>query len=140
MIRMPNPTTKITPHELMTGDKPPPLFYGIPPHISPLGQAELDTKLIAFRRLKEKAEKRKSKARPHRNKWNPKIGDLLLVRDHKLSSMLKGRCYRMELLYKGPMVIEKFGNHTYKLENPGNNRVEGRFHKQMLRPYKNKEV
>jgi hypothetical protein len=44
----------------------------------------------------------------------------------------------MELLYKGPMVItEKFGDHTYEQKNPGNNRIEGRFHKQMLRPYKN---
>ena len=50
MNRTPNPTTKITLHELMTGDKPPPLCHGIPPHISPPGQDELDAKLIAFKR------------------------------------------------------------------------------------------
>ena len=43
----------------------------------------------------------------------------------------------MELLYKGPVKItEKFGDHTYEFTNPGNDRIEGRFHKQMLRPYK----
>ena len=140
MNRTPNPTSKITPHELMTGEKPTPSFHGIPPNISPPGQAELDNKLIAFKRLKEKAEKRRSKARRHRNKWNPKIGDLVLVRDHKLSNMIKGKYYHMELLYKGSMVVAAiFGNHTYELENPVNRNVKGRFHKQMLSPYKNNE-
>ena len=44
MNRTPNPTTKVTPHELMIGEKPPPLFHGIPPNIAPLEQIELDMK------------------------------------------------------------------------------------------------
>ena len=43
----------------------------------------------------------------------------------------------MELLFKGPYKIGKiFGEHTYEIINPNNNKVEGRFHKQLLRPYK----
>ena len=63
------------------------------------------------------------------------IGDKVLVKDHKLSSLLKGR-HRMELLYKGPMEITKvLGYHTYELKNLKTGRTEGRFHKQMMRPY-----
>ena len=77
------------------------------------------------------------KAHRHKNKWEPKIGDLVLVRDHKLSNMIKGKYYKMELMYKGPMVIKAiFGNHTYELENQSSGKIEGRFHKQMLKPYK----
>ena len=73
----------------------------------------------------------------HKHKCNPAVGDLVLAKDHKLSSMLKGRYYRMELLYEGPLKINaQFGDHTYELVNPGNDRTEGRYHKQMLRPYK----
>ena len=91
MNRTPNPTTKITPHELLTGCKPPPLFFGIPTDIIPPNQAELDKELIAFNRLRDKADKRRSKARRNRPKWDPQVGDLVLVRDHKLSSMIKGK-------------------------------------------------
>ena len=43
----------------------------------------------------------------------------------------------MELLYKGPLKINtQFGDHAYELVNPGNDRIEGRCHKHMLRPYK----
>ena len=137
MNRTPNPTTKISPHELLTGNKPPPLFYGIPPDGILPGQAELDNRLIAFNRMRDKAEKRRLKARRHKNRWEPKIGDLVLVRDHKLSSMIRGKYYKMELMYKGPMVIKAmFGNYTYELENQVSRKIEGRLHKQMLKPYK----
>ena len=68
------------------------------------------------------------------------MGDLVLAKDHKLSSLLKGRYYRMELLCKGPFKISsQFGDHTYELVNLQNDRKEDRYHKQMLRPYKVKE-
>ena len=42
----------------------------------------------------------------------------------------------MELLYKGPYKIGKiFGKHTYEIINIKNGQAEGRFHKQLLRPY-----
>ena len=104
------------------------------------GRAELNKKLIAYKRLLDKANKRKLRAKRYRRKWNPKIGDLILVRDHKLSSLLKSRYHRMELLYKEPYRIERiFGEHTYEVVNLNNSKIEGRFHKQLLRPYKTLE-
>ena len=137
MNRTPNPTTKISPHELFTGNKPPPRFYGIPPYVTPPCQAELDNRLIAFNRLKDKADKRNLKASRHKNRWDPKTIDLVLMRDHKLSSMIRGKCYKMELMYKGPMDTKAiFGNHTYEVENQVSRKIEGSFHKQMLKPYR----
>ena len=95
MNRTPNPSTKIPSHELMTGEKPPPLFHGIPPNIAPLGQKELDMRLMAFKRLRDKAQKHRSRVRRHKNKWNPPVGDLVLVKNHKLSSRLKERYCRI---------------------------------------------
>ena len=43
----------------------------------------------------------------------------------------------MELLYKGPLKItSQFSDPTYELVNPGTDRIEDRYHKQMLGPYK----
>ena len=119
------------------GERPPPIFKGIPIHITPPGKAELNNKRLAYERLLNRANKRKLRTKRHRAKWNPKIGDLILVKDHKLSSLLKGKYRRMELLYKGSYEIGKiFGKHTYEIINIKNSQAEGRFHKQILRPYK----
>ena len=82
----------------MMGEAPPSIFKGIPNHIIPPGKTELNKKMIAYRRLLDKAEKRKAKTKRYCRKWKPKVGELVLARDHKLSSLLKGRYHRMELL------------------------------------------
>ena len=63
MNRTPNPTTRITPHELLTGEIPPPIFKGIPKHITPLGRAVLNKKRLAYERLLNRANKRKLRKR-----------------------------------------------------------------------------
>lgn len=73
----------------------------------------------------------------HKHKWNPKVGDRVLVKDKKLSSVLKGRYHRMELLYKGPFTVAQIlGTHTYEILNQQNNKIVGRYHKQLLRPFR----
>ena len=92
---------------------------------------------LAYERLLSKADKRKLRKKRHRTKWNPNIGDLILVKDHKLRGLLKGKYHRMELLYKGQFKLEKiFGKHTCEIINIKNGPAEGRFHKQLLRSYK----
>ena len=136
MNRSINSITRFTPHELMLGERPPPLFKGIPPGISLPSRDHVDAAKVAVERQRKRAEKRKLKAKRRKRRWDPVIGDKVLVKDHKLSSLLKGRYHRMELLYKGPMEITKvLGCHTYELKNLKSGRTEGRFHKQMMRPY-----
>ena len=135
--RTPNPTTKICPEKLQTGIDPPPLIQGIPHGIPVESTNDADKLTEIFERLKRKAEERRKRAPRHKHKWTVKIGDKVLIKDHKLSSKLRGRYHRMELLYKGPMrVIEQFGNHTYELQDPRNLKIVGRYHKQLLRPFK----
>ena len=135
--RSPNPTTKLCPFKLMTGIEPPPLFEGIPQGIPVPSNNEIDNYMVTFEKLKKRAEDRKRRTRRSKHKWKVQVGDQVLVKDHKLSSKLRGRYHRMELLYKGPMIItNQFGSHTYELENPRTNKSIGRYHKQLLRPYK----
>ena len=106
------------------GERPPPIFKGIPKYITPSGKEELNNKRLAYERLLHKANKRELRTRRHRAKWNPKIGDLILVKDHKLSSLLRGKYHRMELIYKCPYEIGKmFGKNTYEIINVKNRTI-----------------
>ena len=137
MNRTPNPTTKTCPEKLQTGIDPPSLIEGFPHGIPVEQQNEEDQIAEIFRKLKKKADERCKRAPRHKHKWVVNIGDRVLVKDHKLSSKLRGRYHRMELLYKGPMVVVKqFGDHTYELQDPRNEKIIGRYHKQLLRPFK----
>lgn len=121
MNRSPNPTTKFSPEYLFTGKEPPSLFHGIPPSLPVPTSEEVDKMKLAYERCKKRAEKRRECAKRSKHKWHPKIGDKVLVRQHKLSSKLKQRYHRMELVYAGPFVISK---------------IFGTYHRQFLRPYK----
>ena len=139
MNKSPNPTTRVCPETLQTGVDPPQLINGIPQGIpiDPPDKAHQLRKI--FDRLQKRAEERKKRAPRHKRKWIIEIGDQVLVKDHKLSSRLRGRYHRMELLYKGPMdVTQQFGDHTFELMDPKSGRTIGKYHKQLLRPYKNK--
>lgn len=133
-----NPTTGYAPSSLMKGIQREPLIKNLPLSI-PFGQTldqldELKCKK-ALEKIRIKAEKRVSRHRKKKTKWSPIIGDLVLVKDVKLSNALKKRNSKMELLYKGPFVIHKIlGSHTYELTNQ--EKIVGVYHKQLLRPYK----
>ena len=135
--RSPNPTTKFTPEFLFSGKQPPSLFHGMPQGIPVPTQDQVDECKLAYERVKKRAEKRKASAKRYKHKWLPKVGDKVLVRDHKLSSKLKHRYHRMELLFKGPFIITKIlGEHSYELCYPANNKRLGVYHRQLLKPYR----
>ena len=133
----PNPTTQVCPERLQTGVEPPPLIGGIPRSIPAQPLKEADKIREIFEKLTKRAEERKKKAPRRKHKWVVEIGDQVLVKDHKLSSKLRGRYHRMELLYKGPMTVtQQFGDHTFELIDPKSGKLVGRYHKQLMRPFK----
>ena len=137
MNKTPHGVTKIAPEKLFTGNEPAQLFEGLPETIGVPSSEEVDLCKKAYKRLVEKAEKRKKLAKRYRHKWNPQVGELVWVRDKHLSSVLKGKYFRMGLLYKGPVRISKIlGDHTYEVANLKTNKPESRVHKQLLRRYK----
>ena len=118
----------------MTGTDPPSLFHGLPDTISIPGQAEVDEKRVVYERLKKRAEQRKLRMKPSKKMWDIQIGERVLSRAHHLSSKLKGRNHKLELLYSEPRIVtRKFGHDTVDLKDEATDRVVGRFHKSRLK-------
>ena len=135
--KTPHGVTKIAPEKLFTGKEPAQLFVGLPNTVNVPTNEEVDECKKTYLRLVEKAEKRKKVAKRYRHKWNLQVGELVWVRDKHLGSMLKGKYFRMGLLYKGPVRISKIlGDHTCEVANLESNKPESRVHKQLLRKYK----
>lgn len=43
---------------------------------------------------------------------------------------------KFDLLYRGQYIVQEiYGDHTYLLRNPENNKLVGKWHKQLLKPY-----
>ena len=135
--RSPNPTTKVCPEKLMTGKEPESLFVGLPATIPVLKQSELDERKLVFEKLRKRAEKRKERMTRSKKLWEIKIGDKVLAREHHLSSLIKGRSHRLELLYRGPLtVVDKFGETTFELRDDAKGKIIGRYNKVCLKPYR----
>ena len=134
--RTPNPTTQVCPEKLMTGKTPESLFDGIPATVAILGPTEMEERRAVFEKLKKRAERRMLRMKRSKKKWDIKIGDQVLAREHHLSSSLKGRSHRLELLYSGPLTVtDKFGDDTFELRDELRGRTVGRFHKSSLKPF-----
>ena len=134
MNNTPNPSTKISPALLFTGKEPRPVLEGIPPSMTTQSQSLMEKCKVAFQRQKKRAEKRKAQARRSKHKWNPQLGDLVLVKDKTISSKLRNQHSKMNLVYRGPLKVSRiFGNHTYELSHVKTNQRVGVFHKQIMR-------
>ena len=133
-----NPSTGFTPHELMTGNKLQQSVVNLSTTIEKEGETLSDEEKcrLALQILIKKSEARKDKVKRSRYKWNPIVGDEVLVKNFCLSSAQKKVYWRMNLLYRGPYKISKiFGPHTYELVDK-RKKVIGRYHKSFLKPFK----
>ena len=129
-----NPTTKVSPEKLMTGKEPRNMFEGLPSTVPIPGQPEVDEKRVVYERLLKRAEQRMLRMKPSKKRWNVQIGERVLSRENHLSSTLKGRNHKMELLYSEPRIVtKKFGQDTFELKDEGTGRIVGRYHKSRLK-------
>ena len=134
--RSPNPSTEVSPEKLMTGREPESLFEGLPATVPVQGQKEIDERQIVYTKLKKRAEERIKRVRRSKKRWNIQVGEQVLARQHILSNALKGRSYKLELLYSGPLVVTKqFGHDTYELYDEEKKKCMGRYHKSLLKRY-----
>ena len=134
---IPSPSTGFTPHELMTGKPPQKLLVKYSTTVDKLDEklSEEEKCRLAYEKLIKKSEIRKSKVKRSKRIWKPEIGNLVLVKNFCLSSAQKKVYRRMNLLYKGPFVIKNiFGKQTYEIVDKSD-KVIGRFHVSLLRPY-----
>jgi hypothetical protein len=65
-----------------------------------------------------------------------KLGDLVLVRTHRLSSAVDQQIHKFFLLYDGPYVITEIkNNNAYTVHDPDTNRFIGTYNVVFLRKY-----
>lgn len=134
--RSPNPATRITPEFLFTGAAHPPLFTGIPAVGGPTDALSMADCERAYQRQVVRAERRRNRTKRSRNKWEPRVGDLVWAKAKNISKQLTGEYSKMKMLFRGPYVITAIdGTHTYTLKDPKNDKVFGKYHKQLLKKY-----
>ena len=134
MNRTPDPSTGISPEKLITGKEPESMFEGLPSTAEIPGQAEIDERKLVFENLQKRAEERMKRVKRSKKLWNIQIGERVLAREHHLSSSLKGRNHKLELLYSHPRVVtQKFCHDTFELADETTGKITGRFHKSRLK-------
>ena len=74
---------------LFTGVEAPPIFEGIPACIAEPSAPKVDLCKMAYEGLEKRAEKRRNQAKRYKRKWNPVVGEKILVKDRTLSSKAK---------------------------------------------------
>ena len=134
---IPSPSTGFTPYELMTGKPPQKLLIKSSTTVDKPDEklTEEEKCRLAYQKLIKKSEIRKKKAKRSKRTWKPEIGDLVLVRNFCLSSAQRKLYRRMNLLYKGPYIIQNiFGKQTYEVTDKSD-KIIGRFHISLLKPY-----
>ena len=109
------------------------MFEGLPSTVEIPGQAEINEKKLVFEKLQKRAEERMKRMKRSKKLWDVQIGECVLAREHHLSSALKGRNHKLELLYSPPrLVTQKFGHDTLELVDEVTGKIPGRFHKNRL--------
>ncbi|PNF14204.1 hypothetical protein B7P43_G12568 [Cryptotermes secundus] len=97
---------------------------------------DLPNKILkAYARMKKRAEKRRSRKRLLKNKWEPQIGDPVLVKGQPVSSADQGITGKFQRPYEGPYYIKKLVNpYMYELQNEVG-KLKGLYHLSHLKPY-----
>jgi hypothetical protein len=128
-------TTWYAPIELLYGKERPDLFIRIlktEPNQQPI-EDDLPTKLLkAYAKMKLKAEKIN---RLNKNKWEPKVNDLVLVKCQHTSHTTQGIIGKFHQPYEGPYTISKIINpNMYKVHDE-KGKSRGLFHLSHMKPY-----
>lgn len=129
-------STKFTPNELLLGKRSSRMLEQ---WVRFPGRRELDKEqiiILAKRNMEMAAEKRKNIHDHHIEPIEYKAGDLVLVKNHKLSSGVRGEIKKFFLLYTGPYRVSerKMGN-AYVLEHLGTGEEFGTYNVIHLKHY-----
>jgi hypothetical protein len=130
--------TGFAPCELMYGVERPKLFTGLMTH----GFEEEDSQFsrqekeaLVFDRIKRRAEKRHQKKRNGRRKWDPGIGEMVLVEAGNQSDALKGITLKFQRPYDGPYRISRVVTPSiFELVDARGN-PRGRYNKRALKKF-----
>lgn len=131
-----NSSTGYAPLTLHLNRSADPLIADLPRHIPIITETDAERIEEAFKRLSARAEKRMKRKKRYARTWQPKENDRVLLKNFKLSNAALGRTKKMELVYHGPVVIDRvIGDRTYVLRNGRTGKVLGKHSLESIRPY-----
>jgi hypothetical protein len=130
--------TGFTPRELMYGGEAPRLFSELLP-TSPEGKTEPLTaeqkEKEVFARLKRRAEKRERRKKRGLRKWNPRVGEEVLVEACRLSDANRGITHKFARPYEGPFRISRILSPAIFEISDAKGRIRGMFNKGALKKF-----
>jgi hypothetical protein len=85
--------------------------------------------------MKLKAERRNNQRRTGRTKWNPKLGELVLVKCQATSDAMQGITGKFLRPYEGPYLISRMINPAIFELTDKEGKIRGIFNKTHLKPY-----
>jgi hypothetical protein len=134
--------TGFTPRELMYGGNAPRLFSELLP-TSPEEERELLTSeqkaAQVFARLKKRAEKRERRVKRGRCKWDPSVGEEVLVEASRLSDANRGLTHKFARPYEGPFCISRIVSPAIFEISDSKGKIRGMFSKGALKKFKVKD-
>jgi hypothetical protein len=130
--------TEFTPHELMYGGEASRLFGEILPALpegetEPLTLEEKESRVFA--RLKKRAEERSRRKKHGRRKWDPVVGEAVLVETLHISDSNRGVTQKFLRPYGGPFWITKIVSPSIFEISDDKGRVRGNFNKRSLKKF-----
>ncbi|PNF15931.1 hypothetical protein B7P43_G07481 [Cryptotermes secundus] len=131
--------TGFTPDEMIYGGEAPRLFADVLP-ASPEGEAEPLTpeqkEIRAFARLKKRAEERIKRKKRGQRKWQPAVGEAVLVETHHVSDANQGVTHKFMRPYEGPFWISRIVSPSIFEISDGKGKVKGNFNKRSLKEFR----
>jgi hypothetical protein len=95
--------------------------------------------LKTYIKMKEKAARRNRRRKLGKTEWNPRVGDLVLLKRQASSDAVAGVTGKFMRLYQGPMRISRvIPPSTYEISEL-DGKVRGMFNKNALKPYLKEE-
>jgi hypothetical protein len=91
--------------------------------------------LKAYAKSKLKSDKRRLKGMTGKNKWTPKVNEMVLVKKHPTSDAIQGITMKFQRPYEGPYVIQTVINLSLVELKDTLGKYKGLFSKKHLKPY-----
>jgi hypothetical protein len=98
-------------------------------------EAVADKVLKAYSRMKLKADKRNKKRTTGRTRWQPQLGESVLVKCQPSSDAVHGITSKFQRPYEGPYLINKIINPAIVEIADHEGKVRGIFNLKHLKPY-----
>jgi transposase InsO family protein len=131
-------STGYTPVELMFEEAAPDLFRSYLKKAAdqlPAEETHQQRALMAYARMKERAARRNAKRKRGKTNWEPKIGDLVLLKRQAVSEAVIGKTKKFVQPYVGPVRISKLMPPSAYEVAELSGKLRGVFNKESIKPY-----